>query len=396
MAVADAGADGTTAWLLVRRTGHLVGVDLDTGRIRSASTGRSGPDLQHPVVFAGRVYLTDLATGETTVVDATAQDLRPIAHHQAPTGGGRIEVRVQDDHVWINDPDERHALVVDPDGVVSRTVDKRDGRGVTDSTAPSGDPGTVPPAPASGSAPGSTRRSPMPALPPPPDPAPSTPHQDGPSNGPPPDAARTEVPDVGSLPVDEACRRIRAARLVCDPQSTTQAPAGTAPDTVLAQSPRPGSYPVGTTVVVRFYVPATRSVPAVAGLRVADDGAAAGGPACRAITTAGLTCAARTTGPAMGQPADVVLAQSPAPGVGLEPGGTVTITYSPTTLVPALSGTTRCCVPRSISSTSPARVRFVPSPLPSGTFLEQDPAPGTELAAGRVRERADQQRRHRG
>ncbi len=128
-------------WLV--RAGRLVGLDLSSGRSRTAVLAGSDA-YEAPVANGGRVYVPDRSASAVAVFDASA--LAPVDTIPVPRGTpgqDQIEVVVNDGRVWIDNPTSRDGKVVNPDGSV-QTIDKGSGDQVTDPNAPS----TSAPAPA--------------------------------------------------------------------------------------------------------------------------------------------------------------------------------------------------------------------------------------------------------
>jgi hypothetical protein len=95
-------------------------------------------------------------------------------------------------------------------------------------------------------------------------------------------------------------------------------------------------------------------------------------------------CALTETAPAAGQPADSVLGQQPAAGTSLVPGDTVTLTYAPTAIVPALGG----AVDAACGTLAALNLGCTPQAggpgSPAGQVVAQNHPAGTALAAGQA------------
>ncbi|MGE5828057.1 MAG: hypothetical protein ACM30G_06780, partial [Micromonosporaceae bacterium] len=89
------------------------------------------------VAFAGRFYCADADAGIVYVIDAAGN---PVGQISVPSAGGRLELEVRENHLFINAPDGSIARVVDEHNQV-REVDKYDD-GVL-----GGDPPPPPPKP---------------------------------------------------------------------------------------------------------------------------------------------------------------------------------------------------------------------------------------------------------
>lgn len=338
VAVNDKGADGATAWLVIRPPGSLVAVDLDRGTARTGALGERGPLLQSPVVLAGLVYVPSGASHTVAVIDAAT--LEVVATHEPEGTGGTLEVFAREGRVWVNDAGARHALVVEAGGRRARTVDKGTGHGVEE-PAPEPAPDTSPAvAPVEAPGPATVAAPPAAAPGPPPTEAPSP---TVPTTAVPPPPPQVTVPSVVGGLRAAACATVTSVALVCDDRPTKTAPAGTRRDEVLIQAPAPGAALVaGEAVTVNYYDPDPVAVPMVTGLRAlgAGSGDPAKGPACTEVARAGLVCVATVGTPPAGTPAAAgsVFVQAPAAGQQLDPGATVTVTYAPTVPMPDLAG----------------------------------------------------------
>jgi beta-lactam-binding protein with PASTA domain len=377
VAVADPHADGSTVWLVRRSDGRLLGVDLDSGHVRSGQLDRRGGSLQAPVVLEGLVYVPSGDSHDVTVVDGTSDQLHQIDRHEPDGSSSRLEVFAHDGRVWINDPAAPQALVVEPDGHHARVVDKGTGRDVDDDPGDEGSPGPGAGAPGAAPQPGPAG-DPAGGLP-----SPSGPSLPGPAPSPAP-LVQMDVPQVVGLDRDEACDQIEAAQLVCDDRPVPDAPDDAEQDEVVGQDPSGGRAPVLSPVVVEYYSPDPVEAPELAGQRVTLGGRPEDGPACQAVAEVGLGCAPETVDAVQGQPADEVLPRSQRPDVGTEqePGEDVTFEYSPTALVPSLTALTpeQACDQVTALNLYCA-VEYVTVGATPGQVTGQTPAPGTAVPA---------------
>lgn len=383
VAVNDRAADGSTAWLVLRAAGTLVGVDLEGREVRTGALRETGRLLQAPVVLAGKVYVASGASHTVTVVDAGT--LEVVAAHEPDGTSGRLEVFAREGRVWINDPLARHALMVETDGLRATRVDKGSGHGVEEPApgpSPQPEPGPQPdPAPESGPPP---LPAPEPSPPPQPPATSAPPTTSAPR--PPPPPPQVPVPNLVGQSRATACATVVALGFLCDDRPTKAAPSGTRRDAVVSQDPAPEtSVPAGSPVVLTYHDPDPVAVPPVTGLRGADGGDPRTGPACLAVEQAGLVCAAIAgTAPAGGTTAaDTVFDQTPAAGARVDPGDTVTVTFATTVPVPELGGaTTADACRRVVSLNLVCADNDLGIGSPAGVVVAQDVAAGAAVAAG--------------
>ena len=132
---------GGTAWIADEESGTLLGVDLAGGQVQTVPLGTSErADLGPAVNLGGLVYVPDYTAHRVRVVDAAGGRLvRTIG----VVGTSRtFELFVEDNRVWINDPQARSARVLDAQGRAT-SVDKGKGHGVADPEI--ADPGVAQP-----------------------------------------------------------------------------------------------------------------------------------------------------------------------------------------------------------------------------------------------------------
>jgi len=329
------GAPGSTVWLVVPRTGALVGVDLNTRRSFSVTgIGPEGGSFEPPVVNGNRVFVAEASHHVVKVVDAGSHTV--VDTFTVPGQSRRLEVFAQDGEVWLNDPLAREATIVGADGR-RRRVDKGTGNGIKEDQpqpTPQAEPETRPqpvadPGPQIDQAPSPRRGRPQAAGPNRPTPRPSpTPPPPDPVTPPAPRPvapARVSVPEVKGLAQAQACARLQAAQLSCSPSPAPVHSASVEPGVVLSQDPVGGStQDQGAAVRVVVNPPApvdTRpEVPSVTGKSQAD--------ACQAVQGAGLTCRPVFGDDPGNSETNTVWAQSPAAGTRQAARAVVTVTYT--------------------------------------------------------------------
>jgi beta-lactam-binding protein with PASTA domain len=266
-AVQVGSAKGAGRWILVvdRGAGQLVAVDARTGKRTTFDDLPQQHRLGQPVQVGDRVYVPDYSEHLLHVRDAGSG--RSLPEVKVPGEATEFALEVRGGRVWANDQFDRRMVVVGQDGTPA-LADKGEGKTDTANPDPSEKP-DVPKEPDQDSGP---------ATPGPPQES-STPRPGPPSTEPEP---MVEVPVVepGS-DIDDACARIRAARLVCEPVSVGDR--GTT-NTVVASNPTtpPAGVrvPESSRVMVRHYGPTI--VPDVLG-QYTDS-------ACELIENADLTC----------------------------------------------------------------------------------------------------------
>lgn len=407
-AVATADSTDADLWLLLASSSSLIRVDLDGGgaaiRAFDGGDGLRG----RPVVHGGFAYVVD--GHDVLVIDLDDFETRV----QAVDGTGTIELFVDGDSVWINDPAADAAVRFDADGEAF-DVDKRTGeerrddeqqdaaevlpgaegpaeRAPDEATQPAPDD-VVPLTPAPS--------TPTPLTPTPLTPAPVVPQLDGPLDSasaapavappavPPPGPVAPVEVDVPELVGDDrqnACGALQALGLVCAAEPVTTRPSGStaARDEVLTQSPAANTrVEVGGSVTVRFYAPDPIAVPAVAAGATVEQ-------ACAAMEAAGFVCDQVDDGVApAGVPAGSFATAVPAPGTDIDPGETVAVHFYATAPVPDLDGRTpeqaRDEVERlrlTYAEGAPVETRPAGDTRPRGTVLVQSPTAGTAAGPG--------------
>jgi beta-lactam-binding protein with PASTA domain len=208
--------------------------------------------------------------------------------------------------------------------------------------------------------------------------------------------ARTPVPDVTSLPVQQAQQRLTAAGF----NSTVKRVASTRPKGVVTdQAPLPGVTAVKGATVVLSVSNGTPPVvvPSVVGQTQ--------GAAVSQLTKLGLKSQLQNV--SSSQPAGNVVAQKPAAGkevdkestvvlnVSSGTGGGTTTVQTTTTAASSTSGAVRVPAVRSLAVTSGLRrlntagfrpvVRYVSSSEPAGRIIAESPSGGTAPRGSRVR-----------
>jgi beta-lactam-binding protein with PASTA domain len=315
-AVNDPSSTGSVAWVVAKGTHALHGVDVSSGRPRSAALGGLSDRLGAPVATSGRVYVPDYGKGTVVRVAGGSPAAGPRAVEvPVKRKGARFQVFARNGYLWVNDPLARQASVIDPDGR-DRPVDTGDGRtdGRPHHPAAPRTPPRLPEPPAPGTPP-TTR----------------TPPADGTTTAPRhQDTAKTptvEVPDVTGKTKDEACTAIEAAGLNCDFQSVGTRP-NRPPDEVVGTVPRAGARRAKGTVVLIQHLGAL-TVPSLAG-RTAQD-------ACSILAAARLRCVRQGTGaPADPSQVGLVHDQDPQPGAAAGENQAVTVDYYDRTRVPSV------------------------------------------------------------
>ncbi|MFE6620215.1 fibronectin type III domain-containing protein [Streptomyces sp. NPDC057740] len=112
------GTEGSAVPVLAARTGDLVVVDVHSRHTVRFRVPTDGHVLGAPQLLGTRVYLPDESTGRLLVYDTAASALaEPIPITDGP---GELQLFVQDDLLWVNDPDGAAAAVIDADGEVRR------------------------------------------------------------------------------------------------------------------------------------------------------------------------------------------------------------------------------------------------------------------------------------
>ena len=344
--------------VLQQRDDTLVTVDLKSGEERQLRLeGRSGPrSYGNPVITRDHVYIPDFNRRQIIVVQL--KPLRQLRSVPVPGREPSFDVFERDGLVWVNDPYARTLLTFRGDRWTE--PDKGEGRGVVDDT-PNTPPTTKPPSPTSAATTRAPRPSPSPApIPPKRVPRvaglsgaeacnqvtaagltclpPVTKQQPGcktgeainssPAEGslvPPRSSVTVFVCGPTAVPgplvgmhVDQACRTVEAAGLVCARRDAGPAPTPAQVGTVAAQNPAAGAQvPNGSTVEVAYYTGI--AVPQITGMGPAQ--------ACTTLQAYGLGCA-----PNPGEitwEANVVHAQSIAPGTPVGLGTAVGYVYQP-------------------------------------------------------------------
>jgi beta-lactam-binding protein with PASTA domain len=297
-------AKGAGRWILVvdRAHGQLVAVDARTGTRRTFNDLPRQHRLGQPVQVGDRVYVPDYSEHLLHVRDAgSGQSLSGV---EVPGKAAEFALEVQGGRVWANDQFDHRMVVVGADGT-SGLVDK--GEGSTDTANP--DPSQEP------APPEESEDESDPGTPDPPEESPA-PRPEPPSTDPGP---MVKVPAVepGS-DVDEACGRIRAARLVCEPVSVGT---GGRMNTVVADNPTapPAGTPVpeSSRIQIRHYGPTT--VPQVVG-QYTDN-------ACELISNANLTCVRQPLPDVAPRPEDLDVVKAQGATGNASTGSDVTVSY---------------------------------------------------------------------
>lgn len=401
-ALASADSTDPALWLLIPSRSSLLRVDLAGGDAELLTLAEGDEFRGRPVVHGGHAYVID--GRDVRVIDLETQEARV----RRIEGTGTIEMFVDGDSVWINDPEAAEAVRFDVAGVAFE-VDKRTGaeRRVDEEaeaaaarptpegpTAPTGgdevDPGPIDAAPVEAppveSGPvASDPLPPAPITPGPTSPAATPPAPTPPAPGP---VAPVEVavPDLVGSSRQAACAQLQNVRLVCAAEPVTTRPSGStaARDEVLTQSPAAAtSLETGRSVTVRFYAPDPIAVPAVASGATVEQ-------ACAAMQAVGFVCEQVDDGAAPADvPAGTVAGVDPAPGTTLDPGETVTVRYHATAPVPDLDGLTpeaaRAAVERlrlTYAEGAPIETRPAGDTRERGTVLAQSPAAATAAEPG--------------
>jgi hypothetical protein len=364
--VSQPGSEAGVIAMISQRDDTVVTVDLKTGEEqRLKLEGRGGPRAYgSPVVAHGYIYVPDFTRRQVVILQ-----LKPLRQIRSVTVPGRestFEVFEREDRVWVNDPYSRTLLAFNGDQWTE--PDKGPGRGVDDAPQPSQTPST-PPSPPKSDGPDrpdtSASRRPAPGPKPSPSPPPRiavpdvagltgaeacnrvteaglrclppiTKQQPGCETG----KALSSVPAAGSLepprtqvtvfvcgpaavpgpltgmPIDQACRTVEAAGLVCARQDAGAAPTPAQVGTVSAQNPAAGTQVAnGSTVDVGYFT--TVGVPAIVGMDPAT--------ACATLQAQGLACAPNAD--EITWQANVVHSQSVAPGTPVALGTAIGYVY---------------------------------------------------------------------
>lgn len=354
--VARPGAGPPVLAMLQQRDDTLMTVDLNSGEERQLHLeGRSGPrSYGNPVVARDHVYIPDYNRRQVIVVQL--KPLRQLRSVPVPGREPTFEVFERDGRVWVNDPYARTLLTFNGDRWSE--PDKGEGHGVEDT------PDTQPSKPAPGKSPTPKAPRPTPSPSPPrrvavPQVAglsgaeacnrvtaaeltclpPVTKQQPGCKTG----DALDSSPAAGSLvpprsqvtvfvcgptavpgpltgmQVDQACRTLEAAGLVCARRDGGPAPNPSLVGTVSAQNPAPATQvPNGSTVEVAYFT--SVGVPQITGMGPAQ--------ACATLQGQGLGCAPNPE--EITWEANVVHAQSIPPGTPVALGTAIGYAYQDT------------------------------------------------------------------
>lgn len=290
-------AKGAGRWILVLDRGQLVAVDARTNT-RRAFDDLPREGLGQPVQVGDRVYVPDYAKHLLHVRDAsTGESLQDVP---VPGEAAEFALEVRGGRVFANDQFDRRMVVVGENGVPA-FADKGDGK--TDTANPSPDEPKEEPAENDQESPGPSTESPKPR----PEPTSTDP---GPM---------VEVPAIepGS-DIDEACDRVRAARLVCEPVSVGN---DGRMNTVVVDNPTAppagAQVPESSRVQVRHYGPTT--VPQVVGQYT--------GAACELITNANLNCVRQPLPGVAPRPEDLDVVKAQSATGNASTGSDVTVSY---------------------------------------------------------------------
>jgi hypothetical protein len=328
--VARPGSGEAVLVTIDQRDDTVVTIDLKNGEEQRAQLeGRSGPRLYgRPVVSQEHIYIPDFTRRQVVVLKL--KPLRQVRSVSVPGKEAFFEVFEREGRVWVNDPYSRTLLSFKGDKWIE--ADKGEGNGIPDDKpSPSVPPSpTASPTRTAGPKPPSPKSSPKPSLPPPPPPrriaVPAVAGLTGPQacaqvtaaeltclppvtrqqTGCETDKALDSTPATGSLvapgtqvtvfvcgpaampgplvgmPLDQACRTVEAAGLVCTHADGGPAPTPAQVGTVSAQAPPPGTpVPNGAHVQVAYFT--SVGVPNITGM----------GPdqACATLQGHGLQCA---------------------------------------------------------------------------------------------------------
>lgn len=295
---------GAGRWILVLDRGQLVAVDARTGARRTFDD-LPQEGVGQPVQVGDRVYVPDYANHLLHVRDVGSG--RPLQEIRVPGEAKEFTLEVHGGRVWANDQFDRRMVVVGEDGGQA-LVDKGDGKTDTDkpggpdeSPEPPSENDEEPAGPPTESA-GPPAESTKPAEPSGADPAPMV-----------------EVPAIEpGADIDEACDRIRAARLVCEPVSVGN---DGRMNTVVADSPTAppagAQVPESSRVQVRHYGPTT--VPQVVG-QYTDT-------ACGLITNANLNCVRQPLPGVAPRPEDLDVVKAQSATGNASTGSDVAVSY---------------------------------------------------------------------
>lgn len=414
-AVSAPGAEVPTLAVVARRTAELFIVDFTSGATRQLRlTGREGHDFGRPVVFGDRLYVPDHSSRHVVVVDL---DPLRLASYVPVPGTDAFDVFARDGRVWVNDPYARRMLSFDRRGRPTQ-IDKGPGDGVRDEpdphepVPPATPPVTPPDAPAQPARPDS-------ATPARPSAQPTAPRwtevpevvsmnvtkacqalkqaglecvavarPDGDADTgdvlgtDPPKGSRVrrgtkvsvfyrgpaQVPNVVSLPVDQACRALQQARLGCSehPSGATQNPNEIGH--VTSQQPAAGA-PVTTGSVVTVTHPNAAVVPNVVNASPTD--------ACNALQSLRLQCPQVADEAQPTWQANVVHVQGVAAGSAVPFGTPVQITYEKDAAVQLLRYKADGVESRQLSPGGAARgPNWSPMGSVGGVYQSKDAVPG--------------------
>ncbi|HEY8523348.1 MAG TPA: fibronectin type III domain-containing protein [Acidimicrobiales bacterium] len=129
-------------WVTATRSGELAGVHLDgEDPTVTVPVADARHQLTAPVVAGERVYLVDRTAGEIVAVDATTHEVVHREPLEVPDPS-QVELLVEGDTVFVNDPNSKLAIVIDGDEYIR--VDKYSDEGVAAPSSPAADPDPAP------------------------------------------------------------------------------------------------------------------------------------------------------------------------------------------------------------------------------------------------------------
>jgi beta-lactam-binding protein with PASTA domain len=363
--------------LLDRAAKKLTVVDPRTDSpVRDFDVPDALHELHDPVALGDRVYVADYTTHELLVFDLRTGERAEPSHVPGKSKTFALEIHGQ--RVWANDQFDRRALVFNRKGQ-DRLVDKGAGK-LTDTDGP----------PATNDKDRDKPRGRQPQQDVPDDdsagqPPTGTPRRSGPRQDE-SKVRRVAVPFIeAGTPQDEACDRIRAAKLVCDlvEIGTDGGSTGTVKDT-----DPPGGYRLPENTAVHVHVYGRITVPDVVNLPV--------GRACELIENGGengpgLTCESEES-PDPGSTfsdLDTVAEQDPRAGTPVSSGSAVTVRYRNQVRMPDLKNTVGSDQCTAITSATDNKVGCTivqgpeaPNPNLAGTVQSQTPSAGALVGAG--------------